>query len=192
MLDVIGPCSLEPCLKWRWVLPEAPSKSQNRWPHNCQTKYFLCTFQKLKSLHTQLDKKLNQNKSSRIIWKTLWWRCSTIVNFYENLSKTNTNQNGILFVKMFCHICTFILVLATFFSLAFKIFRHGNCEMVSSRRPCFYASIWKILQKKLVTLDCVLLVLFPLHPLVLVGNGVSSASQPPPPFELICFGSCNR
>ncbi len=46
--------------------------------------------------------------------------------------------------------------------------------MVSSRRPCFYASIWKILQKKIVTLDCGLLVLFSLHHLVLVGNCVSS------------------
>ncbi len=33
-------------------------------------------------------------------------------------------------------------------------------------------------RKKLVTLDCGLLVLFPLHRLVLVGNGVPSASHP--------------
>jgi hypothetical protein len=34
-------------------------------------------------------------------------------------------------------------------------------------------------RKKLVTLDCVLLVLFPLHHLVLVANGVSSSASHP-------------
>ncbi len=62
------------------------------------------------------------------------------------------------------------------------IFRYGNCEMVSSRRPCFYASIWKILQKKnshfrLWTIG---------------GEWCLLLHQPPPPFGMICFGSCNR
>ncbi len=76
-------------------------------------------------------------------------------------------------------------------------------------------------RKKLVTLDCGLLVLFSLHRLVLVANGVSSSASDPTfwddlfwflksvkylvccpiskrvetftPFGMICFGgSCNR
>jgi len=62
------------------------------------------------------------------------------------------------------------------------IFRYGNCEMVSSRRPCFYASIWKILQKKISH--------FRLW--TIGGEWCLLLHQPPRPFGMICFGSCNR
>jgi len=114
------------------------------------------------------------------------------VNFDENRSKTNTNQNGILFMKMFCHICTLNLVLAISLYLVFKTFRHGNCEMVSSRRPCFYASIWKILQKQLSHFRLCTIGAFLITLPSIGGEWCLLLRQPPLPFGMICFGSCNQ